>query len=218
MGREFIEIFEEWAKDYDDSVAGQDPQYAAVFANYEGILNEVVALSAGTVLEFGVGTGNLSEKLIHAGLNVIGIEPSLAMLNIAKEKLPELTVLEGDFLTYPVIDTPVNTIVSTYAFHHLTDDEKLVAAKQFSEILEDNGRIVFGDTMFASEIEKQAMISDAKEKGFFALAEDLQREYYPIIDTLEDIFTTNGFDVQFKQMNHFVWILTAIKNNSVKSL
>ncbi|AXI08677.1 SAM-dependent methyltransferase [Oceanobacillus zhaokaii] len=212
MGREFIEIFEEWAKDYDESVAGQDPQYAAVFANYEGILNEVTARSTGTVLEFGVGTGNLSEKLLQAGLDVIGIEPSQAMLDIAKEKHPELTVLEGDFLTYPVSDTPVNTIVSTYAFHHLTDDEKAIAVKQFKEILKENGKIVFGDTMFASEIEKQAMIDSAKEKGFSALAEDLQREYYPIIDTLEDIFTTNGFDIEFKQMNHFVWIITAIKN------
>jgi putative AdoMet-dependent methyltransferase len=134
------------------------------------------------------------------------------MLDIAKEKHPELTVFEGDFLTYPVLDTPVNTIVSTYAFHHLTDDEKAIAVKQFKEILKENGKIVFGDTMFASEIEKQAMIDSAKEKGFSALAEDLQREYYPIIDTLEDIFTTNGFDIEFKQMNHFVWIITAIKN------
>ncbi|RDW18161.1 SAM-dependent methyltransferase [Oceanobacillus arenosus] len=211
MGREFIEIFEDWAKDYDESVAGLDPQYSEVFLNYDGILNQVVAQSTGTVLEFGVGTGNLSEKLMQAGLDVIGIEPSRAMLDIAKRKLPELTLLEGDFLTYPAVEVPINTIVSTYAFHHLTDDEKATAVRQFQEVLQHNGRVVFGDTMFASEQSKQAMIRDAEDKGFSALAEDLQREYYPIINTMETIFSTHGFDVAFKQMNNFVWILTAIK-------
>jgi len=211
MGREFLEIFEEWAADYDNTVVGNDPQYAKVFENYDAILDEVVRQSSGTVAEFGVGTGNLTNKLMQAGHLVIGIEPSHAMRNIASRKFPTLQLFDGDFLNYPEFPEKVDTIVSTYAFHHLTDDEKVTAIKQFSEILSSGGKIVFGDTMFQKDAEKQLKIDEALKKGFNNLAEDLQREYYPTIDTMRNAFEINQFDVSFKPMNDFVWVLIANK-------
>src|SRR5699024_5442347 len=120
MGREFLKVFEEWASSYDESVSGDDPQYRDVFDGYDTILDEVAQLSEGTVLEFGLGTGNLTRKILAKGQPVIGIEPSEPMRNVAKEKLPELEIHEGDFLAFPLPDQPIDTIVSTYAFHHLT--------------------------------------------------------------------------------------------------
>lgn len=211
MGREFLKLFDDWAKTYDASVSGFDPQYRAVFKNYEGILNEVVknCSCGGVTIEFGVGTGNLSKQLMQAEHDVIGIEPSKAMLEIAREKLPELKLMEGDFITFPKLPSLVDNIVSTYAFHHLTDDEKGIAIKHFVKILSANGKVVFGDTMFKSEADKKLIIKEAKDKGFTALAEDLQREYYPTIDVVRNIFHINNFDVMFKQMNDFVWIVVA---------
>lgn len=211
MGREFIGIFEDWAEDYDKSVAGGDPQYAEVFSNYDGILNEVVREASGTVLEFGVGTGNLSEKLLQAGLDVVGIEPSNAMREVAKEKFPEFTVLEGDFIDFPTPEKTVDTIVSTYAFHHLTDEEKDRAISQFSNLLPAGGKIVYGDTMFESELAKNSIIREAEGNGFTDLVEDLKREYYPLIDTMKKTFAKHDFVVSFKQMNKFVWLVSASK-------
>ncbi|WP_339228882.1 class I SAM-dependent methyltransferase [Oceanobacillus sp. FSL K6-2867] len=211
MGREFIELFEEWAEDYDKSVVGEDPQYAEVFVNYDAILNEVVEQSVGRVLEFGVGTGNLSKKLLQAGHDIIGIEPSKEMRTIAKKKIPGLTILDGDFLIYPTPAEKIETITSTYAFHHLTDEEKAIATKQFAELLPPNGKVVFGDTMFKTEADKEMQIKYAMEKRHYDLAEDLNREYYPTLDTMKNAFEKHGFDVSFRQMNNFVWVLTASK-------
>ncbi|MFC4024562.1 class I SAM-dependent methyltransferase [Oceanobacillus longus] len=211
MGREFIEIFEEWALDYDKSVMGEHPQYVDVFANYDAILNQVVQQSLGTVLEFGVGTGNLSNKLLNAGHNVIGIEPSEAMRNIASRKLPSMTILDGDFINYPYISVQIETIASTYAFHHLSDIEKEIAIKKFASVLPRKGRIVFGDTMFKTEADKQLEIEKALDKGFTDLADDLNREYYPTLDIMKNAFEKHHFDVSFKQMNDFVWVITADK-------
>ena len=61
MGREFIELFEDWADYYDDTVTGHDDEYREVFKGYEEILDRVVNISCGYVLEFGVGTGNLTD-------------------------------------------------------------------------------------------------------------------------------------------------------------
>lgn len=209
MGREFLDIFTDWADTYDDSVAGDDPQYAAVFANYDDILTEVVRHASGTVVDFGVGTGNLAAKLLEKGSEVVGVEPSNEMRSIAAAKLPELTVQEGDFLDYPSLPSDVETIVSTYAFHHLSDEEKDVAIKQFSALLPAEGKIIFGDTVFQSEAHKQKAIDNARKKGFADLAEDLEREYYTTIPVIQTIFNTHKFDVTFKQMNDFVWLIKA---------
>ena len=67
MGREFLGIFTEWSSDYDDFVEGKDPEYQAVFEGYSTILKEIVRRSGLNVLEFGIGTGNLTQELILAG-------------------------------------------------------------------------------------------------------------------------------------------------------
>ena len=86
MGLEFMPIFEEWAVVYDDEVNGGNPEYQEVFANYWQILDEINAASGEVVLEFGSGTGNLTEKLVVAGKTVYPVEPSPEMRNIAAEK------------------------------------------------------------------------------------------------------------------------------------
>ncbi|WP_430787895.1 class I SAM-dependent DNA methyltransferase [Virgibacillus flavescens] len=211
MGREFIDLFEEWADSYDASVAGEDPQYAAVFHDYDKILDEVVTNISGNVLEFGVGTGNLTKKVLDNGNHVIGVEPSAAMRTIAADKMPDVSIMEGDFITFPNPGKEINTIISSYAFHHLTDDEKSEAIENFAELLSEKGKIVFADTMFESTTAKEDIIKEAYTNGYVDLIEDLNREYYPTISTLNNIFDRNNFHVSFSKMNDFVWLVIAEK-------
>ena len=211
MGTEFNDLFDEWSDSYDQAVTGHDPEYMEVFRNYNGILQEVVGKASGFVIEFGVGTGNLTEKLIHSGKQVYGVEPSDGMRKIAREKLPNMTLVNGDFLEFPLPDETPETIVSTYAFHHLNDSEKEAAVRKYSSILGESGKIVFADTVFESEEAKAGMILSAEKKGFHRLANDLKTEYYTTIPVLTEIFNTNGFSVSFLQKNDFVWLIEAIK-------
>lgn len=212
MGKEFIELFENWADSYDESVTGQDPEYKDVFLHYERILDEVASRSLGHVLEFGTGTGNLTAKLMGRGLKVTGVEPSPAMRKIAAEKLKhKADIIDGDFLKFPIYS--YNTIVSTYAFHHLTDEEKAEAFHTYGQFLAPGGKIVFADTMYESEEAYKEAIQDALNKGFLNLAEDLQREYYTTIPILEKIATSKGFSVTFNQCNNFVWIMECVKES-----
>ncbi|UOY94099.1 class I SAM-dependent methyltransferase [Ectobacillus sp. JY-23] len=212
MGTEFNQLFDEWAHTYDSFVAGEDDEYKEVFSNYEAILNDVVAKSTGTVLEFGVGTGNLTNKLLEAGHLVYGIEPSKEMRAIAKQKLPKhVSVSEGDFLNFHVPEQ-VDTIVSTYAFHHLLDEEKNTAVEKYGQMLKKGGKIVFADTIFINQEAFDKTVEEAITKGYHNLAKDLQSEYYTRIPVMETIFTNNGFTVTFTRYNHFVWIMEAVKN------
>lgn len=211
MGREFIELFETWAASYDDTVAGADIEYREVFKGYQSILDQVADLSYGHVVEFGAGTGNLTEKLVSKGYIVTAIEPSQAMREIALKKLNEkVNILDGDFLAFPPIES-IDTIVSTFAFHHLTDKEKAKAITKYAKLLKTGGKIIFADTMYLSDEKYKQAIEDAKSANYLALVKDLQTEYYSTIPYLQKILKKNGFNVTFYRCNDFVWIMNAVK-------
>lgn len=213
MGREFIDTFEKWADDYDRSVAGGLPEYREVFKDYDVILSEAASHARGNVLEFGVGTGNLTRKLLGRGLSVYGVEPSEKMRQKALEKLPNLKLSDGDFLDFIPPDVPIDTIASSFAFHHLTNDEKMAALKIYDGLLAKHGRIVFADTLFDNETEKRRIEDHAKEHRLFHLLKDLQTEYYSLRGELYQMFRRNHFVPYFRQMNQFVWLIIADKKN-----
>ncbi|MUT67141.1 class I SAM-dependent methyltransferase [Paenibacillus sp. NEAU-GSW1] len=213
MGREFIELFDKWAEDYDQTVAGQDEQYREVFEQYEQILETVASRSFGTVVEFGVGTGNLTEKLIAKGLQVYGVEPSSGMREqIAKRELA-FTLLDGDFIQFPAIDAGIDSIVSTYAFHHLNDTEKETAIGIYSKLLGSGGKIIFADTAYLNAEEKEQIHASARELGYNDLLIDLQTEYYTTIDALRSMLERNGFQASFSRLNRYVWLIDATKTS-----
>src|SRR5699024_75189 len=211
MSTKFTAFFDEWAETYDNSINGENLQYREVFKNYHYILNTVSKSSFGNILEFGVGTGNLSGKLLDMGYNVTGVEPSKVMAEKALQKYPSLDLHEGDFLNFPDITHPIHTIVSTYAFHHITDREKEKAITKYAKLLSPHGKIIFADTIFETEEHKTNMIEKAVEQNYLNLATDLQSEYYTTIPVLNLIFNKAGFHVVFEKMNDFVWLMLAVK-------
>jgi putative AdoMet-dependent methyltransferase len=212
MGREFNDLFEMWADSYDLTVTGHDEEYKDVFKNYDDILKLVADKSVGTVLEFGVGTGNLTRTLIQKGHIVFGIEPSQSMREIAISKLgSKVAISDGDFIQFKLPDVKIDTIVSSYAFHHLTDDEKANAFAIYSKFLQKGGKIVFADTIFENELEYKKMINNAKAKGYSNLANDLQSEYYTTKAVLTKSLVENGFDVNYSRCNDFVLVMEATK-------
>jgi putative AdoMet-dependent methyltransferase len=211
MGNEFVDLFNKWASDYDQTVSGHNLEYQQVFLNYDRILQNVADRSYGNVLEFGPGTGNLTLKLLGRNLNVVGVEPSSEMRKMANKKLNhKAQIIEGDFFRFPQ-NIPYQTIVSTYAFHHLTDSEKAEAIALYSETLPISGKIIFADTIFESTLTYQNVIKDAINKGYTHLAKDLQTEYYTTIPVLSSMLTNNHFDFNFEKCNEFVWIMEATK-------
>ncbi|WP_035390943.1 class I SAM-dependent DNA methyltransferase [Bacillus sp. UNC125MFCrub1.1] len=211
MGREFLSLFDHWAESYDATVSGHDEQYKEVFRRYPAILKEITRRAGQHVIEFGSGTGNLTAALLQADKKVFGVEPSEAMKKAALQKGIPNVFHDGDFLSFPAPPFEPDTIVSSYAFHHLTDEEKKQAIHTYGNILPSGGKIVFADTMFQNQAAHQAATNKAKAAGFDQLAEDLETEYYPSIGVLKQIFEEEGFSTSFHQMNDFVWIVEAKK-------
>ncbi|SDY79383.1 putative AdoMet-dependent methyltransferase [Evansella caseinilytica] len=211
MGREFVDLFNHWAETYDATVSGMDEEYKEVFEGYGTILQGVVEKIHGSVVEFGVGTGNLTRLLAAKADHVLGVEPSEKMREEAVKKLVAIDIVPGDFLHFPVPERPIDAIVSSYAFHHLTDEEKAKATSLYASLLNTGGKVVFADTMFTNKQQHQALIQEAIDRHFLNLATDLQTEYYTTIPILTSLFEEAGFSVSFTQMNKYVWMLEAVK-------
>lgn len=211
MGKELLSVFDEWADSYDETVSKNNNEYNEYFSNYDEILNLVSSKARGLVLEFGVGTGNLTSRLLEEGLDVIGIDPSEAMRKKAKEKIPHLEIIDGDFDRYPVFEKNIETIVSTYAFHHLNDDDKNYAISKFNKTLPLGGKVIFADVMFKNMKEYDQALTIAKAKKQTNVIRDLEQEYFSTVETMNNLFKNNNFEVEFLQCNKNVWLIEAKK-------
>ena len=211
------ELFDAWAPVYDKTVYDPDNEYREVFENYEAILNEICNIISGNkkgiTLEIGTGTGNLAKKLFDNNFRSICIEPSGEMRLIAEEKLPSSIILDGNFLNIP-FSFKVDNIVSSYAFHHLTYDEKIECIKYLDGFLKDHGKLIIADTMFNSPRYKEELLKHVEDSKTFNLLNDLNTEYYEYLDDIFRLFKDLNYTIEHKQMNKYVWIIVASKKTT----
>ncbi len=210
---DFMRLFDSWAPTYDDTVYAASA--ADGFENYQEVLERVAHLAGAgpgrAVLDVGTGTGNLAQELLRRGAAVTAVEPSAEMRRIAREKLGSAEVLDGQFLSIPVAAESQDAVVSTYAFHHLTDSDKVTGAREMLRVLRQGGRIVIGDVAWANEGARQAMIDRFARLGRQDLVQEIEEEYYPTIGTLTSVFAGLGCTVYVEQVNDWVWLLVAGK-------
>lgn len=200
MSLPFMDIFKEWASNYDDAVTGRNPEYKDVFANYDFMIEQATKHAGHRVTEFGPGTGNMTNILLKRGADVQAVEPSEDMAKLGEEKTG-ISFERGDFLNFNARET--DTFISSFAFHHLTDEEKMDAIRKYKDLLHEDGNIIILDTMFNDLEEKEQIKSYYHELGYNNLVDDLNREYYPLKETMQHIADTLGFDYQSTQLNRF---------------
>jgi SAM-dependent methyltransferase len=138
---------------------------APLYDDWSRTVTEDVALyvaeavaSGGPVLELGVGTGRIAVPTALAGIRVIGVDSSAAMLEVCRraaaahgvEGLVELRL--GDLRRPAVGDrVPLVTCPFRALLHLHTDDERLATFEAVFELLLPGGRFVFD--VFAPSVE-----------------------------------------------------------------
>jgi SAM-dependent methyltransferase len=133
-----------------DAIAGlYDPWSRSVVEDVPFYVNEALA-ARGPVVELGVGTGRIAVPTAQAGVRVIGIDSSEAMLRICRERGEEAGVSDrldlrlGD-LRLPPVTEEVPLVTSPFrSFLHLESDEArreaLAAARK---LVHPGGRFIF---------------------------------------------------------------------------
>lgn len=174
--------FDPWAKTYDEDVRQQN---VFPFDGYAQVLDAIVDLAQPhadmSVLDLGTGTGNLALRFAEHGCELWCTDFSEAMLEKAREKLPQARFILADLRAdwNPELDHHFDRIVSAYVFHHLELDAKIRVCKELvANRLAPSGALIIGDISFPNQISMDAFarsVGDLWEEEFYWLADESVR-------------------------------------------
>lgn len=124
------------AEIYDVSV----PDWEGEIDFYRALVTEINARS---VLEIACGTGRVAARLAQDGLHVVGVDLSLAMLDVARAKNSSVRWIEGDMRSFEVGEQFNLAIIPGHSFQFmLTPSDQLAALACAKKHLNAGGRLV----------------------------------------------------------------------------
>jgi SAM-dependent methyltransferase len=134
---------------YDEIASFYDPWSRSVKEDVAFYVEQALA-SGGPVVELAVGTGRIAIPVAQAGIDVIGVDASPAMLAVARAAGGEAGVDErldlrvGDLREPPVSERVPLVICPFRSLLHMeTEEEKLRALRAAHGLLREDGRFVF---------------------------------------------------------------------------
>lgn len=180
--------FDLWSKDYDKTVELCEDSREYPFAGYREVLNTVCKYvkegNGRRVLDIGFGTGILTKRLYDEGAEIYGIDFSAEMVKTAQGKMPNAKLMQYDFtngLPTQLKEEKFDFIISTYAFHHLTDKQKADFIEELQAHLSGAGKILIGDVAF----ETREALEKCREQAGEAWDDD---EIYIVKENLVNYF------------------------------
>lgn len=162
-------------------------------------------------LDIGIGTGNLASLFIEKDVEMVGVDQSEEMLKVCVEKHPGMDVRQGHFLALPVNDNTRDFIVSSYALHHLSDDEKEHALAEMDRVLMKGGRIAVADLMFEDASERRRILDTFLEEGNEEAVEAIEAEFYADRSKLLKWWKDHGYEIKTYQFNRILHLIFAQK-------
>jgi SAM-dependent methyltransferase len=178
--------FDDVAPEYDDDKTEEYRACVSLVVEYADPTAE------DTVLDLGCGTGAIGLALAEDARRVLGRDISEGMMAEAREKaesrgLDNVSIEAGTFRE-PNVEGSVDIVVSNFAMHHLSDEEKRAAI----EVIADLGprRFVLGDVMFFGE-------PDPAEPFYSPEVDDPAT-----VGVLADALTESGFSLTAVEMVH----------------
>jgi SAM-dependent methyltransferase len=134
-----------------DYVAGYDAKTRLDLEDALGLLRRQGLGNGTTLLDLGCGTGLLAAAAASEAGRVVGVDPSPAMLEVARRRCGAVEWVEGGFLTYEHEGDPPQLVHSRNALHHLPDFWKGVALSRIRTLLAPGGILVLRDLVYDFE-------------------------------------------------------------------
>jgi SAM-dependent methyltransferase len=128
-----------------------DPRLAAVYDTFDGdradldaYVSLVEEFGARTVLDVGCGTGTFACVLAGRGVQVVGVDPAAASLDVARRKphAERVRWLHGDAGSLPPLQVDLATMTGNVAQVFLTDEEWASTLAAVRSALRPGGRLV----------------------------------------------------------------------------
>jgi putative AdoMet-dependent methyltransferase len=203
------------APHYDQDVLNEvDPIRAGYPEVLAWVVRQAKIAPKSRVLELGSGTGNLSQLVTSCG-RLVSVDVSEKMEAVARLKLGHLThrqFIKADILeVFSLGQGQFDAVISTYAVHHLTDQEKRQLFELVFQSLLPGGRAVFGDLMIQRSSEKEKKIQEYLAKGDQATAQGIREEFFWSLDIAVGDLERLGFKVSSARFSDLSYGVVAEK-------
>ncbi|MBO8163186.1 MAG: methyltransferase domain-containing protein [Brevibacillus sp.] len=209
--------FDQQAAHYDELVKRGDSGFNP-HEDYDKVLDRVVEvlepLPHEVGLDAGTGTGNLANRLVDRCRMICALDQSAEMLKRCKQKNPKAETKRGNLLAIPYLDRSFDFVVTSYAMHHLTDEQKLLALAEFERVLKSNGRLVIADLMFPDTKDREHHLRQLRAEGRVADVERIEDEYYADRSILIKGLRELGFSPRAEQLTTYLHLVYATRNSS----
>lgn len=154
-----VSIFNDWAENYNHDVSDEEFPFAGYNQVLDTIAGKILARKGTSVLDLGVGTGQLARRFYEAGHPVTGIDFSEGMLQIARQCMPLAELITADFaseMPKEIEGRRFDFIVMTYAFHHIPYQRQANFLSKLAGYLNADGQVLIGDILFPNQQAMQA--------------------------------------------------------------
>ncbi|GIO12332.1 hypothetical protein J19TS2_18870 [Cohnella xylanilytica] len=207
--------FDRQADSHDERVRGQGPgDEGRRFADYSTALQLVVdwidPRPGERGLDIGTGTGNLAGLFLEKGVQMAGIDQSKEMLRRCRSKFPSMETKLGNFLAIPYLDHSFDFAASSYALHHLDEEQKPLALAEIRRVLKPHGTICIADLMFENEDARGRYLERLRRDGDSAFVAWIESESFADRSRLLDWLNGEGYLTQAKQVSELLHVIRAV--------
>jgi len=145
------QIYDKFAEKYHKKRQNPDENFYNLYIEMPAMLsilkNRVKNMK---VLDLGCGSGIFSKKLLQLGSNVVGLDLSKSLIDIARKENPKIEFHIGDAKKTQFKKTSFDIVSSSLMIHYFNNLDPLF--KEISRILKNNGTLVFSFHHPTSEV------------------------------------------------------------------
>lgn len=153
------------------------------------------------ILDIGCGMAEpIAGHLIKKGFKITGVDSSMEMLKLAKQRFPEMQWLYGDMRSI-VLKEKFDGLIAFDSFFHLIINDQIKMLERFSNWLQPGGRLLLSTGPDESEVINAPM--HGLPFSYYSMSVQNYRKYLAL----------NQFDILMSeedQPDHRIWIAQKI--------
>nr|WP_276913061.1 methyltransferase domain-containing protein [Aneurinibacillus aneurinilyticus] len=161
-------------------------------------------------LDIGTGTGNLAGRFSDKGISIAGVDQSREMLAQCRSKYPKMETKLGNFLALPYVDSQFDFVVTSLAFHHITNEQQPLALEEMKRVLKPSGRICITDLMYESIEDRERYIKRLKQQGQEEAIHLIENKHYAFLPDVLYWFEENDYITKHKRIDNLLYIVYAV--------